>query len=203
MRRYPLTQTVGFIVLAIALMTLTGMWQRTWKHVAERERERILKVEFSTMVDGAVDFKKMVLHAASQSVRRSTSARTTTAYQAVGSRGDTIGYVIPFRGRGYQGDIEGMIVVNASAQKILRLALTGSRESPETDLFERSQDFIHQFEGVDCRSPVRLMLPTDKGIHAITGASISSQIVVRLLNEHIQALKNHLEQTKNRAEGTG
>ena len=203
MRRYPLVQTVGFILLAIALMTLTGIWQRSWKHAAEREKEGILKVGFSTMVDGAVDFEKMVLHAGSESVRRSASARATTVYRAVDSTDDTIGYVIPFRGKGYQDDIEGMIAVNASAQKILRLALTISRESPEKNLFERSQVFIHQFQGVDCRSPVRLMLPADKGIHAITGASISSQIVVRLLNEHIQALKNHLEQTKNRAEGTG
>ncbi len=202
MRRHAWIQTFGFVLLAIILMTLTGIWHASWKHVAEREEERILQVRFSTMVDGAASFRKMALRAGDRSVRRSAPARVTTAYRAVNSRGDVVGYIIPFKGRGYQDDIEGMVAVNVSARKILRLVLTGSRESPETDLFARSGEFIDQFQGVDCRSPVRLMLPADKGIHAITGASVSSRIVVRLVNEHIQILKSHLQETEGQGEGT-
>ncbi len=203
MKRYPLVQTISFILLAMALLVSTAIWQRSWGRATEQRREQVLRSQLSAMVDGAVDFRKMALHAASQPVRRSASARVTTAYRAVDGRGDTIGYVVPFRGKGYQDDIEGMIAVNATAQEILRLAIIESRETPETKLFARSQDFIHQFQGIDCRSPVRLMFPADKGIHAITGASISSQLVVRLLNEHIRALKSHLQQVNDHAKGKG
>ncbi len=203
MKRYPLGQTIGLILLAIALLVSTTIWHRSWRRATEQRRDQVLNSELSSMVDGAMDFKKITLRVGIQPVRRSASARVSTAYRAVDGTGDTIGYVIPFRGQGYQDDFEGMIAVDASAQKILRVAITGSRESPEINLFDRSQDFIQQFRGLDCRSPVRLMFPAENGIHAITGASISSHIVVRLLNEHIRTLKSHLQQVNEQVKGTG
>ena len=203
MRPYPSVQTIRLILLAIALLTLTAMWQRSWQRTAEERKERLLEAQLSTMVERAVDFEQMVLRVDGQPVRRSRSGRVTIAYRALDDGGKTIGYVIPFKGKGYQNDIEGMLALNASAQKILRLTITESRESPDENLFQRSQAFIQQFQGVDCRSPVRLMLPADEGIHAITGSSISSQIVVRFLNEHIQALKSHLQKVNEKPKGAG
>ena len=203
MRPYSFVQTIRIILLAIALLILAAIWQRSWQPTAEERKERLFEAELSTMVESAVDFEQMVLRVDSQPVRRSSPRRVVTAYRALDGGGRTIGYVIPFKGQGYQYDIEGMVAVNATSQNILRLTITESRDSPDENLFQRSQDFIQHFQGVDCRSPVRLMLPSDKGIHAITGSSISSQIVVRFLNEQIQALKNHLQQANEQAKGTG
>ena len=202
MRPYSFVQTIRIILLAIALLILAAIWQRSWQPTAEERKERLFEAELSTMVESAVDFEQMVLRVDSQPVRRSSPRRVVTAYRALDGGGRTIGYVIPFKGQGYQYDIEGMVAVNATSQNILRLTITESRDSPDENLFQRSQDFIQQFQGVDCRTPVRLMLPSDKGIHAITGSSISSQIVVRFLNENIQALKSHLQRMNGQAKSS-
>ena len=124
------------------------------------------------------------------------------AYRARDSHGKTAGYIIRFKGPGHQDDIEGLLVLDASVRKIVRLTITESKESPQKDLFGRTPDRL-RFQGVFCGKPVRLALPWDEGIHAITGASISSKIVVRYMNECITALKAYLQSESKKTGRTG
>jgi|TARA_Y100000310_G_scaffold345699_2_gene468482 Na+-translocating ferredoxin:NAD+ oxidoreductase RnfG subunit len=202
MRKRILVHRIGLIVLAIFLLTVTVIWQRFWQRYAEEREQGILEAQLTTMLDRAVDFEKIALGGGDQIVKRSSPPSMRDAFRVLDSQGKTVGYVIRFRGQGYQNDIEGMLVTNASARKILRLSITESREWPHKNLFEQSSAFIRQFQNYDCKSPLRLMLPDDEGIHAITGASISSQIVVRFMNECIQALKIHLQSESKQARRT-
>jgi hypothetical protein len=77
------------------------------------------------------------------------------------------------------------------------------RESPGEDLFKESSEFIHQFRDVECNAPLRLTPKEDEGIHAVSGASISSQIIVRLVNECIQAVRSHLQAEAKQTRRTG
>ncbi len=196
-------QAISLILLSVVLLALTVLWQRHWQSVAEKRAEQSLKKELRAMVDGAADFKKISLRGASHTIRRSKPPCMSIAYRAVDSQGKTIGYVVPFKGHGYQHDIVGMLAVDASAKKTLRLRLTEVRESPGENLFKDPSEFIHQFRDVECNAPLRLTPRDDKGIHAVSGASISSQIIVRLVNECIQAVRAHLQASTKQARRTG
>ena len=124
-------------------------------------------------------------------------------YRAIDRQGETLGYVIAFRGPGYQNEIEGMVVVDPTVTRILRLTIVESWESPEADLFREHSDFLDQFRTAEVHSPLRLISPAEEGIHAITGASISSQIIVRFVNESLSALRSQLRQAGQQPENTG
>lgn len=196
-------QSISLILLSVVLLAVTVPWQQYWKRAAEEQAEQSLKKELSALVDGAADFEEVSLRGESHTIRRSGPPCMQTAYRAMDAQGKTIAYVIPFKGHGYQHDIVGMLAVDAAAQKILRLRLTEVRESPGEDLFKESSEFIHQFRDVECSAPLRLVPKEDEGIHAVSGASISSQIIVRLVNECIQAVRAHLQAEAKPTRRTG
>ncbi len=189
----PGIQTIGSVLLAAAMLALTIFCQRFWQQSIEDRKQESLKSRLETMIFDAADFQKITLDVNGRTVRPSRSSLMTSSYRATDSRGQTLGFIILFAGRGFQSDIEGLVALNASGDKVLRLIITESQESPHKQLFEEYPQFIKQFQGVDCTSPMRLMHPQDRGLHAISGASISSQIVVRFLNECIAALQRHLQ----------
>ncbi len=196
-------RTISLILLSVVLLAVTVLWQQHWKRAVEKRAERLLKKELSAVVDEAADFEKVSLRGESHTIRRAAPPCMQTAYRAVDGQGKTIAYVIPFKGHGYQHDIVGMLAVDASAQKILRLRLTEARESPGENLFGESSEFIHQFREIECNAPLRLTPRDDEGIHAVSGASISSQIIVRLVNECIQAVRAHLQAEAKQTRRTG
>ena len=181
------------MILAVFLLAVSVLWQRCWRQHEEQRKRGVLHAQFAAMLPGALSFEKMAPAGDDQTVRRSGPYLMREVHRGLDPQGKTVGYIVRFRGRGYQNDIEGMLALNASAQQILRLAITESAESPHENLFEDSPEFVRQFQGFDCRSPLTLMRPGDDGIHAITGASISSQIVVRFMNECIQSLKTRVQ----------
>ncbi len=128
-------RTISLILLSVVLLAVTVLWQQHWKRAVEKRAERLLKKELSAVVDEAADFEKVSLRGESHTIRRAAPPCMQTAYRAVDGQGKTIAYVIPFKGHGYQHDIVGMLAVDASAQKILRLRLTEARESPGENLF--------------------------------------------------------------------
>ncbi|MDP6356918.1 MAG: FMN-binding protein [Planctomycetota bacterium] len=202
MNKRSLFQAFALMLLAIALLAATVIWQRHWQpRISEKERQTLESLLIATL-DDAVDFQKLDLLSAEPAIERSGPSNLMDAYRARDGHGKTAGYIIRFKGPGHQDAIEGLLVLDATVRKIVRLTITEAKESPQKDLFERSPERL-RFQGVFCGKPVRLALPWDEGIHAITGASISSKIIVRYMNECITALKAYLQSETKQTGRTG
>jgi Na+-translocating ferredoxin:NAD+ oxidoreductase RnfG subunit len=190
-------KSVPLIILALALLVLSAAWERVWHGVAENRRRVALESRVNSMLDGTAGLEPMTLRVADRTVRPSRSTSVNHVYRAIDRQGETLGYVIVFRGPGYQNEIEGILAVDSAVTRILGLTIAESWESPEADLFREPSDFLDQFRTAEVRSPLRLMSPAEEGIHAITGASISSQIIVRFVNESLSALRSQLQQPES------
>lgn len=105
------------------------------------------------------------------------------------AHGRILGYVARFRGPGFQHALAGTVAVDACRERILAVTVTESHESPAEDLFERHPWFLEQIAGQPARAPLRLVPAPAPGVHAISGASISSHLLVRLVNESLAALR--------------
>jgi len=194
---------VVLLILALVLLALSAVWERAWHGVAEKRRRGALEPRINTVVDGAASLEPMTLSGVNRTVRPARSPSVDHVYRAIDRRGATLAYVIAFSGPGYQNEIEGLVVVDSAVTRILRLTIVESWESPEADLFGEHSDFLDQFRTAELRSPLRLMSRAEEGIHAISGASISSQIIVRFVNESLSALRSELRQADREPEGAG
>ncbi len=101
-----------------------------------------------------------------------------------GKKGDhVVGYAVLTEGMGFQGEIELIVGVASNMRSITGVRVLDSVETPGLGNKIASKEFLNQFDG--------LKIPRQKGIEveAITGATISSQSVQRIINEAIEDAK--------------
>lgn len=109
-------------------------------------------------------------------------------YEAVDSTGAFVGYAVPGEGAGFQDNIKLIYGYKPSAGKIVGMQVLESRETPGLgDRILKDQHFLSQFR--DLAVEPSILLVKGKGenrapneVDAITGATISSTAVVKILN---------------------
>lgn len=103
--------------------------------------------------------------------------------------GKIIGYAIPAEGQGFQDIVALIYGYDPGARKIIGMKVLESKETPGLgDKIVKDVDFVGQFDdlGVD---PEVLLVKKGKGtganneLDAISGATISSKAVVRIIND--------------------
>ncbi len=112
------------------------------------------------------------------------------------SEGQVNGYGFTASGSGYQGTIELMVGVKPDFKEIQGIQILESSETPGLGGKIRGDNFKNQFRDKDASSGVSLVksAPTEPGeIEAITGATISSQAVVDIINKGLEHVKNLME----------
>ncbi len=110
------------------------------------------------------------------------------------------GYCILTSGNGYQGEIKILIAIAADLEKLLGIKIVENVETPGLGGKITSDWFVEQFknlkfmpkiEYVKNKKPVK-----NNQIQAITGATISSSSVVRIINTAIKKVLPALENEK-------
>lgn len=127
-----------------------------------------------------------------------TSFRTRTVdgrnvYEGLGSAGETVGYAFVGEGAGYQGTIQLMIGVDPQFQQTLGIQVLESVETPGLGQKISTQSFRSQFERLRISPAVTLTKKEATGnneVQAITGATISSQAVVDMVNKAVAEVEN-------------
>ena len=118
-----------------------------------------------------------------------------TIYQGLDSAGHIVGYAFVGKGPGYQGIIKIMIGVDSSFEKTLNIEILESVETPGLGQKIDTPSFRHQFQGLHVIPFIQLVKkePTAPGkVQSITGATISSQTVVDIVNAAIARAKSLL-----------
>ncbi len=116
-------------------------------------------------------------------------------YKGLDSSGNVVGYAFVGEGPGYQGIIKVIIGADPKLKEIIGIQILESVETPGLGQKITSSSFREQFHRLDVTSPVKLVKrkPTSSNeIQAITGATISSQAVVDIVNSTVEKVRKLL-----------
>ena len=113
-----------------------------------------------------------------------------TVYEALDAADARVGWVLPAGGQGFADRIEILVGLNRGADTITGLSILEQKETPGLGNRIADPDWRAGFEGRPVGPRLRLVRHTaeqEDEIEAITGATISSQSVVDILNTAARA----------------
>ena len=118
-------------------------------------------------------------------------------YKGIKSDGSTAGYAFTSKGGGYQGDISMMVGIDENLEKLLGLEILESVETPGLGGKITNKEFKGQFKGVSVLKKIEYVKnqkPSKANeVEAITGATVSSNSVVNILNGGISKAREILK----------
>ena len=116
-------------------------------------------------------------------------------YKLFNKKEKLIGYAFSASGQGYQGKIKMLVATNSKLEYLKGIEVIDSLETPGLGARINEADFENQFNKLDISSLVELTKDSSKKnkIQAITGATVSSQAVVNILNKKIEKIKKLLK----------
>ena len=121
-----------------------------------------------------------------------------TIYEGTDAAGDPSGYAVLTKGTGFQDIITLMVGLDPDMNMIRRLSVLEQKETPGLGAKITSQETFLQFwEDKDSSSPLSLKKPAvgsreelaQNEVNTITGATISSQKVLEIVNSAIETAK--------------
>ncbi len=122
----------------------------------------------------------------------------TDIYKAIADAGQTVGWAFNASGFGFADKIEIVVAVDKDFTKITGFDVLSSNETPGFGDRIKSPYYRNQFAGVpaDLLRLKRTGDPQtiDSDIIAITGATISSQAVVSIINSTLPSVKTQMRQ---------
>jgi electron transport complex protein RnfG len=102
---------------------------------------------------------------------------------------DTVGYVFKVISKGYGGDVELFVGIDAKENKIESVSIISHNETPGLGAKAAEPDFLSQYTGKSAGSPlavVRGSATQDTQVEAITGATITSKAVTQGVNSALE-----------------
>ena len=118
-----------------------------------------------------------------------------TVYEALSETEERVGWNFNAAGSGFQDKIELVIAVDKDFQKLKGFQVLASNETPGFGDKIKQADFQEQFKGkaaVDLEL-IRSGEAKDNKILAITGATISSEAVVEIINNTLLQVKDQMQ----------
>ena len=132
---------------------------------------------------------------------------TTDIYKAIDENGKSIGFAFVAVGAGFADKIKLVIAVDGECEKFLGFKVLASNETPgfgskiAIDTAESDIDFVDQFKGAPTgkvelikTGKVEVIKKIDDQIVAISGATVSSEAVVKIFNTYTGEIKKQLQQ---------
>jgi len=170
------------IVGMISGASLVGIYKYTQPRIEQNKKEEIRRAIFE-VIPQAKSYKTI-------------AKKGKLIYQGLDSSGNLVGYAFTGEGAGYQGTIEIMIGMDSHLEKVTGIQILESVETPGLGAKITSKAFRNQFKALLVSPLIELIKgkKTEKPnqIQAITGATISSQAVVDILNKTIKETREKL-----------
>jgi electron transport complex protein RnfG len=121
-----------------------------------------------------------------------------TVYRAVSESGGLVGWVVKAGGQGFADKIELLVGLNPGATEITGLYVLDQKETPGLGNKIVEQDWRSQFVGKSAAAGLTVTKGTATGneVEAVTGATISSDSVVGIINQAVRdfrAVKDGLQ----------
>jgi len=162
----------------------------------------VLSVVFSLAEDKLEENKKSAIERAIFNITfacnkiEKEEIEDKTIYKLFDLSNTLVGYGFLGEGQGYQGKIILISVIDKSLQKLIGIEIIESKETPGLGARINENSFKNQFKNLKVSPKIEATKKDilDKNqIRAITGATISSQAVVKILNDRISELRRILK----------
>jgi len=113
-------------------------------------------------------------------------------YRALDAGGDPIGWVLLASGQGFADRIQLLVGLDRDATRITGLYVLQQNETPGLGNRVTELRFRDQFKGVPAARAIRLVKGRSAGegeVEAVTGATVSSQSVVAIVNAAVERFR--------------
>ncbi len=152
----------------------------------------------------AVKLQRTVLSAFGYAYDEETLDELFNTNITVAGEGETLHYIaesglvaFPYKGKGFQGEITGIIAMESDIQTISGLAILSQVETPGLGSRIGEEPFLNQFPGQQF-SPQLNFTSAGKAdkkneIDGISGATLSSKAIINILNENFIGFKSIVE----------
>ncbi|MDP8253119.1 MAG: FMN-binding protein [Candidatus Kaelpia aquatica] len=168
---YKMSLTLG-LVATFSGFTLASIYQKTELKIREN-KEREFESSVSNLVSGVVRNSEREIEGYS-------------VFYLYDKDSHLLSYAVIAGGNGYQGEIKILVILSKDLKSIKGIDILESVETPGLGGKITSKDFKNQFKNLEVSSGVDYIkgreLSNPNQIQAITGATISSLAVVKIIN---------------------
>jgi electron transport complex protein RnfG len=170
----------------ISGMAIIGIYEATFDTIAAN-KARELQAAIFKVLPGVSHVQKMIYTDDHLIATNETKKDESPIYGGYDVEGKFIGYAIPGEGPGFQDTIKLLIGYIADTGKIVGMEILDSRETPGLgDKIFKDAHFVANFHDLTVK-PTIVAVKKGQKVHpneidAITGATISSKAVVRIIN---------------------
>jgi len=188
-----LALTLGLAGL-ISGLALVGIYELTLPRITAN-RAAALRAAVLKVVPGSKRMQKLVLAGGSAAV--SHDDKQEGVFAAYDARGNFVGYAIPAQGAGFQDTISLLYGYDPVRRRITGMEVLESRETPGLgDKIFKDETFRAEFTDLAVQPQVVLAKHGEGDepheVDAITGATISSRAVVKIINQANARWLSHL-----------
>ena len=116
-------------------------------------------------------------------------------YRVTDHSGAVCGWATPAEARGFQDRIRLMVGLSNDGDRVTGLTVLESNETPGLGDRIQQSEFRDQFVGQPTEHPFERVKPGESSpapVHAITGATISSQAVINAINSQLTLIRKEL-----------
>jgi electron transport complex protein RnfG len=182
-------------VSAFCFGLLIAIANAAWSGRIERNKIEKLNRLMSGLVTGAADFKPV----GELELKSAKGQKTTSSlYRAVSETNMPAGWVFTCEGSGFQDKIELVVATDQDFRKFAGYAVLSSNETPNFGDKIKHSYFRSQFNGAPVETLELLKTGDDKMIDgkivAITGATVSSQAVVDIINNAAGQIRKQVQE---------
>ncbi|MEZ5963165.1 MAG: FMN-binding protein [Planctomycetota bacterium] len=190
---------VGTLTVAgfLAGLLLAATYELTLPTITANAQAALRAAVFQ-VVPGTTSMRKLVLAGERFVVADgSEDKNATVAYAAYGEGGALLGFALPADGPGFQDTIKLIYGYDPSRAHIVGMQVLESRETPGLgDKIFKDPKFAAEFDDLACTPEIKVVKhgtgSAPHEVDGITGATISSKSVVRILNEQNRRLLDKL-----------
>jgi electron transport complex protein RnfG len=178
-----LIMTLAFAGLFSGL-AIVGIYEVTLPRITANKAAALKRAVFE-VVPGSERMERMVWTDGKLVVDENEEV-VPAIYAAFGADNALVGYAIPWNGAGFQDNIKLIYGFDSARRRIVGMSVLESRETPGLgDRIFKDQNFVDEFKNLAVDPEVVSVKGTGEGeneVDAITGATISSKAVVKIIN---------------------
>lgn len=181
-----LVLTLGVAGMISGLLLVTAY--ETTLPAIEHNRREALRAAVFRVVPGATQMQVLVWRDGSlREAAAGEALEGATIYAAYGPDRAFLGYAIPHAGAGFQDTIALIYGYDPVRRRVIGMQVLESRETPGLgDKIYKDARFVAEFDDLAVSPPIEAVKrgtgAAPHQVDAITGATISSKAVVRILN---------------------
>lgn len=181
------TLTIAGLLSGVAIV---GAWQATRPAILAHKAEFLRQAVFE-VVPGAASLQRLAMDGDTLVAKESSGQEgdeEPAVYGGYDADGNLLGYAIPAEGPGFQDTINLIFGFDPDSKQLIGMRVLDSRETPGLgDKIIKDQVFVGAFDTLHTEPAMEIVGPGkktgDHQVEAISGATISSKAVLRIVSK--------------------